>query len=206
MISFSDDECAWQRSLRKNINDVSYVHTCCLNVYQHILGVYARLTNEVIPVSGITSHAYRLFMCTEVWGNVRDKTWLGSTFRRLQKCSLQYFEVRIFPESIYRELVRGIHTINSEVMQFSVMQWMLLLYLKNTKYQVFYSSWFSHKPQISSATNAACKGNSNVTFGILLTAMNSGRARPSQFFCEGPWTGASAENVSRQITDLHRGQ
>ena len=33
----------------------------------------------------------------------------------------------------------------------------------------------SLSPQISSATNTACNSNSNVTFGIMLTAMNSGR-------------------------------
>ena len=72
----------------------------------------------------------------------------------------------------------------------------------------------SVSPQVSSATNAACNSNSNVThillsvFGIMLTAMNSsGRGLHSQFFfCEGPRTGASAAKVSRPITGLRRGQ
>ena len=59
----------------------------------------------------------------------------------------------------------------------------------------------SVSPQVSSATNAACNSNSNVThillsvFGIMLTAMNSsGRGLHSQFFfCEGPRTGANPE-------------
>ena len=62
----------------------------------------------------------------------------------------------------------------------------------------------SIKPQLSSATNAACNSNSNVTFGIMLTAMNSGRGWQSQFFCLGTKTGASTEKVSRPITGLQR--
>ena len=42
----------------------------------------------------------------------------------------------------------------------------------------------SINPQISSATNATCNSNSNVTyFGIMLTVMNSGRGWHSPFFC-----------------------
>ena len=43
-------------------------------------------------------------------------------------------------------------------------------------------------------------------FGIMLTATNSGRGWHSRFFCQGPRTGASAENASRPVTDLQRGQ
>ena len=43
-------------------------------------------------------------------------------------------------------------------------------------------------------------------FGIILTAMNSGRGRHGQFFCSGPRTGARVENMSRPTTGLQKGQ
>ena len=64
----------------------------------------------------------------------------------------------------------------------------------------------SRPPQISLATNVACNSNSNITFGIMLTALNSGRGWHSQFFGGGPRTIASAENVFRPITCLQRGK
>ena len=74
------------------------------------------------------------------------------------------------------------------------------------------TSWFSSvSPQISSAKNAACNGNSNVTYqGIWYHADRHEqwkRVTPPVFFffVEEPRTGASTENVSGPITGLKRG-
>ena len=66
----------------------------------------------------------------------------------------------------------------------------------------------SIKPQISSANNAACNSNSNVTY-ISYHADRHEQLEEgdiASFFGQGLRTGASAENVSRPITGLQSGQ
>ena len=59
----------------------------------------------------------------------------------------------------------------------------MLWSLYYTGVQIMIRAGSSIKPQVSSATSAACNSNSNVIyFGIMLTAMNSGRGWHSQFF------------------------
>ena len=62
-------------------------------------------------------------------------------------------------------------------------------------------------PQISSAANAACTSNSNVTYLVLCwPSWTLEEGDIAGFFCQENRTDASAENVSGPTTGLRRGQ
>ena len=139
--------------------------------------------------AGMGNHAHRLFWRSGIYLGITSSTWC--TFSYDSSC----YEVVSDWNSTYYGRSKGPP------------------YEKNGGQRSSYEkpnelrAGSSIKPQISSATKAACVSNSNVTYLV--------SCRPpwtvehgdiAIFFCQGPRTGAGAENVSRPITDLQRSQ